>query len=414
MERRVVVTGIGPVTSIGIGGDAFWSGLASGRSGVRRVDDRMDLERIPVKIGAPVDAFDPLEFMDARRARRLDRTSQFALAASALAIADARLEPETFPGERVGVIAGTGIGGLETMGDNLAVLAESGPRRVSPFFVTRLMPNAIAAEISIEHGLRGVNFGVVSACASGAHAVAIGAELVRSGLLDAAIVGGSEAVMLPITYAGFAKIGALSQRNDEPERASRPFDVDRDGFVIGEGAGMLVLEEEGAARKRGARLLVEIAGSGMTADATHITAPAEDGAGAAEAMVLAMRQGGVATADVTYINAHGTSTELNDRAETRAILSALGESDARRLRVNSTKSQIGHLLGAAGAVEAIATILAMEHRLIPATLNHETPDPECTLDYTPEAVEAEVEFAISNSFGFGGQNAAVLFRRVSS
>jgi 3-oxoacyl-[acyl-carrier-protein] synthase II len=375
------------------------------------VDDRIDLEGIPVKIGAPIPDFDPSEFMDARRARRLDRTAQFALVASSLALADAGLEAGTLPSGRFGVIAGTGIGGLETMGDNLKVLAEQGPRRVSPFFVTRLMPNAIAAEISIDHGLRGVNFGVVSACASGAHAVAVGAELIRSGLLDAAIVGGSEAVMLPITYAGFAKIGALSRRNDEPQRASRPFDVDRDGFVIGEGAGMLVLEEESVAKARGASLLAELAGAGMTADATHITAPAEDGAGAAEAMTLALRQAGIAPTDVAYINAHGTSTELNDRAESRAILRAFGDEAAHRLRVSSTKSQVGHLLGAAGAVEATATVLAMVHGFIPATLNHETPDPECTLDYTPEGVDADVEVAISNSFGFGGQNAALVFRR---
>jgi 3-oxoacyl-[acyl-carrier-protein] synthase II len=409
--RRVVVTGLGPVTSIGVGRDAFWDGLRAGRSGLRRVEDRVDLTEIPVKIGGPVDGFDPLDHMDARRARRLDRTAQFALAAAKVAMDDAGLLGARIDAERFGVIAGTGIGGLETMGENLEVLREQGPRRVSPFFVTRLMPNAIAAEISIEHGLRGVNFGVVSACASGAHAVAIGAELIRAGLLDAALVGGSEAVMLPITYAGFTKIGALSRRNEEPQRASRPFDRERDGFVIGEGAGLLVLEEAEAAARRGATVLAELAGLGMTADATHITAPAEDGAGAARAMRLAMDDARVGAAELDYINAHGTSTELNDLAETRAIKAALGEEHAHRVRISSTKSQIGHLLGAAGAVESIATVLAMHHGFIPATINYEEPDPACDLDYTPQSVEMEIRVAINNSFGFGGQNAALLFRR---
>ena len=410
MTRRVVVTGVGPVTSIGIGQQAFWEGLRSGRSGVRRVEDRVDLQGIPVKIGAPIDGFDPLEYMDARRARRLDRTAQLALVAAGLALEDAGIVCSELARDRFGVIAGTGIGGLETMGENLAVLREQGPRRVSPFFVTRLMPNAVAAEISIEHGLRGVNFGVVSACASGAHAIAVGAELIRSGLLDGALVGGSEAVMLPITYAGFAKIGALSQRNDEPLRASRPFDRLRDGFIIGEGAGLLLLEEAKHALGRQAQVVAELVGSGMSADATHITAPADDGSGAARAMRGAMQQAGIDPSQVDYVNAHGTSTELNDRAETLAIKTALGEEHARRVRVSATKSQIGHLLGAAGAVEAVATVLTMKHSFIPATLNYEEPDPACDLDYTPQPVDVDVRVAFNNSFGFGGQNAALLFR----
>jgi len=410
MTRRVMVTGVGPVTSIGIGRQAFWEGLRSGRSGVRRVEDRVDLQGIPVKIGAPIDGFDPLQYMDARRARRLDRTAQLALVAAGLALEDADIVCSELARDRVGVIAGTGIGGLETMGENLTVLKEQGPRRVSPFFVTRLMPNAVAAEISIEHGLRGVNFGVVSACASGAHAIAVGAELIRSGLLDVALVGGSEAVMLPITYAGFAKIGALSQRNDEPLRASRPFDRWRDGFIIGEGAGLLLLEEAKHALGRGAQVVAELVGTGMSADATHITAPAEDGAGAARAMRGAMQQAGIDPSQVDYVNAHGTSTELNDRAETLAIKAALGEEHARRVRVSATKSQIGHLLGAAGAVEAVATVLTMKHGFIPATLNYEEPDPACDLDYTPQPVDVDVRVAFNNSFGFGGQNAALLFR----
>jgi len=409
MTRRVVVTGLGPVTPVGIGVEAFWDALFSGRSGVCRVDDRVDLEGIPVKIGAPVNGFDPLEYMDARRARRVDRAGQFALAAASLAMRDAALDPRKIAADRFGVVAGTGIGGLETMADNLTVLAERGARRVSPFFVTRIMPNAIAAEISIEYGFRGVNFGVVSACASGAHAVAVGAALIRAGLVDGVMVGGSEAVMLPITYAGFTKIGALSQRNDEPHRASRPFDRDRDGFVVGEGAGMLILEEAAHAAARGATVLAELAGAGMSADAAHITAPSEDGSGAAAAMTLALEDAGVRPEQIDYVNAHGTSTELNDAAETLGIKRALADA-AGSVKISSTKSQIGHLLGAAGAVEAIATVLSMRHGHIPATLNLETPDPACDLDYTPRSTDLDIRVALSNSFGFGGQNVALVLR----
>jgi len=275
MARRVVVTGLGPITPIGIGKEAFW------KSGIRRVDDIIDLDGIDVKIGAPVLDFDPLEHMDRRRARRIDRSAQFGLVATKLAFSDAGLNPADLDPDRVGVIAGTGIGGLETMSANFKVLFEQGPRRVSPFFIPRLMPNAVAGEIAIEFGLRGANFGVVSACASSAHAIGIASELICSGFIDAAVAGGAEAGLFPISYAGFVQIGALSKRNDEPSRASRPFDRDRDGFVIGEGAGILILEEEGHARARGARIYAELAGFGMTDDAYHITAPPPDGIGAA-------------------------------------------------------------------------------------------------------------------------------------
>ncbi len=411
MDKRVVITGIGPITPIGTGKDAFWEGLRVGESGVRRVDDIVDLDGIDVKIGAPVRDFDPLEHMDRRRARRIDRSAQFGLVAAKLALADAGLDPDDLDPERSGVIAGTGIGGLETMSANFKVLFEQGPRRVSPFFIPRLMPNAVAGEIAIEYGLRGSNFGVVSACASSAHAIGIAGELIRSGFIDVAVAGGAEAVLLRIAFAGFAQLGALSRRNDDPAHASRPFDRDRDGFVIGEGAGILIMEDEEHARARGARIYAELAGFGMSDDAYHITAPSPDGAGAATAIRMALNRAGVGPDDIDYINAHGTSTMLNDRSETAAIKLALGEA-AHRVKINSTKSQIGHLLGAAGAVEAIATLLAMENGLIPATINYENPDPECDLDYTPSPTEKEIEVALSESFGFGGQNAALLFRRI--
>jgi len=408
VTRPVVVTGLGPVTPIGTGKSSFWEALCAGRSGVRRVDDRLDLDGIDVRIGAPVVDFDPTAWIDPRKARRLDRAAQLALAASALALDDAGISRGEIDGDRFGVIAGTGIGGMETFAENYCILQNKGPRRISPFFVPRLMPNAPAGEISIEFGLRGANFGVVSACASSAHAIGLARELISSGQIDAAITGGSEAVLLRVTYAGFARIGAISKRNDEPERASRPFDRDRDGFVMGEGAGFIVLEAAERAHARGARIYAEIAGFGMTADAWHITAPAEDGAGASRAMQIAMTQADISPDAIDYINAHGTSTVPNDRVETLAIKSALGAA-AQRVKISSTKSQIGHLLGAAGGVEAIATLLTMKCGIIPATLNYETPDPECDLDYTPTRTQKAVDVAMSNSFGFGGQNAVLLF-----
>jgi len=411
MARRVAITGVGPITSIGIGKEAFWNGLRAGRSGVRRVEDLVDLEGIDVLIGSSVLDFDPCEYIEARKTRRLDRSAQFALAAARLAFQDSGLEGADYDEERFGVIAGTGIGGMETFGENFALLNERGPRRVSPFFVPRMMPNALAGEISIEHRLRGANFGIVSACASGAHAIGLAGDFIRSGLLDCAVAGGAEAVLLRITYAGFARIGAISKRNDEPERASRPFDLHRDGFVMGEGAGFVILETFEHAAARGAHIYAELAGFGMTGDASHITSPAEDGRGARCAMQMALSRATVSAEQVDYINAHGTSTPPNDRVETQAIKDALGETVARRVKISSTKSQIGHLLGAAGGIEAIATLFSMENGFIPATLNYETPDPDCDLDYTPEPISTPIHVALSNSFGFGGQNASLLFKR---
>ena len=411
MPNRVVVTGLGPMTPIGVGGDAFWEALSAGKSGVRNVEDLVDLSGIDVKIGAPIAAFDPADYIEAKKARRLDRSAQFALAATKLALQDAAIDLATCDLDRFGVITGTGIGGMETFADNFSTLIDRGPRRVSPFFVPGMMPNAISGEISIEHGLKGSNFGVVSACASGTHAIGLAARLIQSGDLDCAIAGGAEAVLLPITYAGFARMGAISKRNDDPEGASRPFDLNRDGFVMGEGAGLLLLESYEHAVARGARIYAAIDGFGMSADASHITSPVEDGSGAAHAMTMALRSAGLSPDTVDYINAHGTSTPPNDRVETNAIKLALGER-ARQIKISSTKSQVGHLLGAAGGVEAIATILSMTYGVIPATLNLETPDPDCDLDYTARRAELLIKVALSNSFGFGGQNACLLFQSV--
>lgn len=410
MSRRVVVTGIGPLTPIGTGKNQFWDALRAGRSGVRRVDSLVDLSGISVLIGAPVLEFDPLDYMQPRRAQRINRVTQFALAATSLAFDDANLQLTTVDRKRIGVVVGTGIGGLETMERNFTALSDKGPRQVSPFFVPQLMPNAAAGQIAIEHGLQGANFVISSACASSAHAIGIASELVRAGFLDCVVSGGAESVLLRITYAGFAQIGAVSKRNDEPERASRPFDRDRDGFVIGEGAGILILEEYQHALARQAHIYAELIGFGMSADAEHITAPAEEGRGAAQAISVALSRADTPTEAVDYINAHGTSTILNDKTETEAIKSVFGKG-AYDVKISSTKSQIGHLLGAAGGVEAIATLLSMQNDYVPATLNYEYPDPECDLDYTPRAVSVPIKVALCNSFGFGGQNAALLFRK---
>ena len=410
MSRRVVVTGIGPLTPIGTGKNQFWDALRAGRSGVRRVDTLVDLSGIDVLIGAPVLEFDPLDYMQPRRVRRINRVTQFALAAASLAFDDADLQLSAVDRKRIGVVVGTGIGGLETMERNFTALSDKGPRQVSPFFVPQLMPNAAAGQIAIEYGLQGANFVISSACASSAHAIGMASELIRAGFLDCVVSGGAESVLLRITYAGFAQMGAVSKRNDEPERASRPFDRDRDGFVIGEGAGILILEEYQHALARQAHIYGELIGFGMSADAEHITAPAEGGKGAAQAISMALARANIPAQAVDYINAHGTSTTLNDKAETEAIKVVFGKG-AYDVKISSTKSQIGHLLGAAGSVEAIATLLSMQNDYVPATLNYEYPDPECDLDYTPKAVSIPIKVALCNSFGFGGQNAALLFRK---
>ncbi len=405
--RRVFVTGIGVISPLGIGTDAFFQGLREARIAIRRVEDVLDLEGIRSKVGAPVVDFEPRDFISPKKARRLGRATQFALAAAHLALREARLDVARDPSG--GVIMGTGIGPVEAMIDNLHALEGRGPERVSPFFVPTMMPNATAAEVGIEFGLRGPNTGVVTACASGGHAIGLAWHWIRAGVVDWALAGGTEAVMLRLVYAGFDRMGALS-RCPDPERASRPFDANRDGFVMGEGACVLVLESEEHLRARGGEALAELVGFGASCDAYHITAPPEDGAGARRAMEMALRSAGLSTEDVDYINAHGTSTVLNDVVETRAIKSLFG-ARAYEIPVSSTKSQIGHLLGAAGAVEAAAAIFPLLEGLVPATVTWRDRDPECDLDYVPGRPRpATVRVSLSNSFGFGGQNACLLFR----
>jgi len=410
--KRVVITGVGAVTPLGIGKEAFWEGLAAGKSGVSRLDDLIHLADIPVKIGACIREFDPLQFMDKKRARRLGRASQLALAATKLALEDGHIDLAQEDRDRIGVVLGTGIGNIEVLTENYDIFLQRGPGRVSPFFVPMFMPNAVVGEISIEWGFRGPTYGTVSACASSNHAIGLAADAIRYGYADVMICGGTESAMHPLAFAGFDQMGALSRRNDAPEKASRPFDRDRDGFVMGEGAGILILESLEHARARGAHIYAELASIGMTADAGHITAPDEQGEGARKAMLMALERAGVRPEEVDYINAHGTATPLGDVSETRAIKRLFGE-HAYRLAVSSTKSQIGHLLGAAGAVEAIATLMALERGLLPPTINLDNPDPECDLDYVPNrARPAKVRIALSNSFGFGGHNSAILLRKL--
>ena len=411
-DRRVVITGLGVISPIGLSKEQFWEGLKAARSGVVRVDDLIDLSGIEAKIGAPVKSFDPLDFMDKKRARRLGRATQFAIAASALALKDSALNLEREDRDKIGVLIGTGIGNVEALTENHLKLIKEGARRVSPFFVPQFMPNAVSGEIAIQWGLRGPNYGIVSACASSNHALGTAADFIKDGYADVMLAGGSEAVMLPLTFAGFDQMRALSRRNDEPHKASRPFDKERDGFVIGEGAGVLILESLEHALKRDAHIYAELAGFGMSADANHITAPDENGAGACKAMEMALKRPGIRPDEVDYINAHGTSTPLGDVSETKAIKKLFGER-AYKIPVSSTKSQIGHLLGAAAAVEAIATLLALEEGILPPTINYEHPDPECDLDYVPnEARRVEVKLALSNSFGFGGHNSTIVLRKI--
>jgi 3-oxoacyl-[acyl-carrier-protein] synthase II len=406
--QRVVVTGIGPVTPVGTGVEEFWTGLTTGRNGIGPIE-RFDPSDLPVRLCGDVRDFDPTLWMDAKEIRRTDRFVHYSIAAAKLAWQDAGT-PE-IPSERAAIVFSTGIGGIETLLRQHSVLLEKGPGRVSPFMVPALMANAAAGHIAMIFGFTGPNFCTVSACASGAHAVGEGFRIVRDGLADLALVGGAEAATLPLTVAAFAQMTALT-KNADPETASRPFDAARDGFVLSEGACALVIERADRAEARGARVYAEIAGYGASDDAFHITAPDPKGTGAAIAIRRALEDAGEEPSVVDYVNAHGTSTQLNDAGETAALKAALGDEVAHRVAVSSTKSMTGHMLGAAGAVEAAASVLAIQRGVIPPTIHYETPDPDCDLDYVPnEARVAEVNFAISDSFGFGGQNAVVAFRR---
>jgi 3-oxoacyl-[acyl-carrier-protein] synthase II len=403
-----VITGLGLVTPIGTGTEQVWDALVEGRSGAAPIEG-FDVSAYETRIGCQVRDFDAGAYMDRREATRSDRFTQLAVAAAALAWEDASFD-ESVDRTRAGVIVGSGIGGLYTIEEGDAAMARGGPRRVSPFTVPKLMPNAAAAAISMRLGLRGVNHCVSSACATGAHALGEALLAIRSGRADVVLAGGTEAALTPLALAAFARMGALSQRNDDPERASRPFDAGRDGFVFGEGAGVVVLESEEHASGRGAAPVARLSGYGATADAFHLTQPDPEGDGAARAMTLALADAGVFPQDVDYVNAHGTSTPYNDRIETLAIKRALG-TESKRIPVSSTKSQTGHLLGAAGAVEAAITALVIARGLIPRTINLEEPDPECDLDYVPDAPrQQQVATALTNSFGFGGQNACLVLR----
>ena len=407
--RRVVVTGVGLVSPLGIGTRETWDGLVAGRSGAGRIT-RFDAADFSSRIACEVKGFDPLDYADRRDARKMDTFIQYALAASLFAAEDAGLETPLADPDRVGVVISSGIGGFETIEREHRKLLEKGPRRISPFFVPAMVVNLAAGWVSIRLGARGPNSAMATACSAGAHAVGEAFRLVRHGHADVMVAGGAEATITPMCIGGFASMKALSTRNDEPERASRPFDRDRDGFVVGEGAGILILEEREQALARGVTLYAEVLGYGMSGDAYHITAPAEDGGGAVRVMRAALAEAGAAPEDVDAVNAHGTSTPLNDRIETAAIRRVFGE-HADRLAVSSTKSMTGHLLGGAGGLEAGISCLTLRHQTLPPTINHETPDPDCDLDIVPNTARpAAVRSVLSNSFGFGGTNVSLLFR----
>jgi 3-oxoacyl-[acyl-carrier-protein] synthase II len=409
-KTRVVVTGLGAVTPLGNSVREYWRAICEGRSGVGPIT-RFDPKRLDARIAAEVKGFDPLKVIEKKELKKLDLFIQYALAAGVEAVEDAKIDFSQVDPTRAGALVGSGIGGILSILEWHRVLLEKGPSRISPFFIPSLIVNMASGQLSIRYKLKGPNSSVVTACATGNHAIGDAFKIIQRGDADLMVAGGSEAIIDELPIGGFAQMKALSTRNDEPARASRPFDADRDGFVPGEGAGIVVLEHAEHARRRGAHIYAEIVGYGMTADAYHMTAPDPDGDGAVRAMAGALRDGGVRPEDVGYVNAHGTSTPYNDRTETLAIKQVFGD-HARRLAVSSTKSMTGHLLGAAGGIEAIVTVLALQQGILPPTINYETPDPECDLDYVPNvARKAEVEFAISNGFGFGGTNATLVFRR---
>ncbi|HFB38835.1 MAG TPA: beta-ketoacyl-[acyl-carrier-protein] synthase II [Oceanithermus sp.] len=410
---RVVITGLGPVTPIGVGAEAFHRAQLEGKSGVRRITRYdPDAYKLPVKIAAETDV-EVEAYLDKKETRRLDRFVQLALVGAELAIQDAGLDLEALDKTRVGTLVGSGIGGIKTWEDQFKVYFERGPHRLSPFFIPMVIANMASGHVAMKYGLMGPSSTVVTACATGTDAVGNAFRILKAGLADVMLTGGTEAAVTPMAIGGFAVMRALSTRNDEPERASRPFTKSRDGFVLGEGAGILVLETLEHAKKRGAKIYAEVVGFGQSADAHHITEPHPEGLGAVLAIEAALREAGVAPEAVGYVNAHGTSTPYNDRVEVIALKKVFGD-HAKKLAVSSTKSMTGHLLGAAGAVEAIATAQALASGVLPPTINYDDPDPELDLDFVPnEPREARVEYALSNSFAFGGQNAVLLLKRFS-
>jgi 3-oxoacyl-[acyl-carrier-protein] synthase II len=410
MKKRVVITGVGVISPVGNDADTFWKSLLESKSGIDRIT-AFDPSDYPTQIAGEVKDFDPGQYMDKKEARRYDRYLQFAMAAAKMAVADAKLEISEEIAERVGVYIGSGIGGLSTLEEQHSVLMEKGPRRVSPFFIPMMIANMASGLVSIEFGAKGPTSAAITACATSTNAIGDAFRLIQYGDADVMITGGAEATIRPMAMAGFCAMKAMSTRNDEPQKASRPFDRDRDGFVMGEGAGILVLEELEHAKKRGATILAEVIGYGLSADAHHITAPSPGGEGAARCMKNALRDAAIDPSEVGYINAHGTSTDQGDIAETMAIKQVFGE-HAYKLAVSSTKSMTGHLLGATGGIEAIATAFALRDQILPPTINQENPDPECDLDYVPNVARpAQVTVALSNTFGFGGHNATIVLKR---
>ena len=408
--RRVVITGVGAVTPVGNSAEEFWAALIQGKSGIGPIT-RFDASPLPTKIAGELKGFDPLRYMDKKDDRKFDPFLKYALACAAMAVEDAGLNVERVDRTRFGVLVGSGIGGITTLLESHKILLEKGPDRVSPFFIPMLIVNMASGLISMRFGAKGPNSSIVTACATGNHAIGDAMKIIQRNDADVMIAGGSEAIILPLTFAGFCQMKAMSTRNDDPARASRPFDAARDGFVCGEGGGLLVLESLEHALGRDARIYAEVVGYGMTGDAHHMTAPDPEADGAARAMTLAMKDAEVEPSAVGYINAHGTSTPYNDKSETMAIKRVFGE-HARKLAVSSTKSMTGHLIGAAGGIEAIATALAIHHGILPPTINYETPDPDCDLDYVPnQARKQDVEVALSNAFGFGGTNATIVLRK---
>ncbi|MFV2081289.1 MAG: beta-ketoacyl-ACP synthase II [bacterium] len=410
MKKRVVITGLGAVTPVGLNVRESWENLLAGKSGVGEIT-KFDSEAFAARIAAEVKGLDPEERIDKKELRKMDMFIVFAIFAALEALEHSGLVIDETNDERVGVCLGAGLGGLPYIEKYAEVLMRSGPRRITPFFIPMVIANLASGQVSIMTGAKGPNSCVVTACATGTHCIGDAHRMIQYGDADAMIAGGTEATITPLAFAGFNSMKALSRRNDEPERASRPFDKGRDGFVMGEGAGVLVLEEMEFAIARGADILAEVAGFGMSGDAFHITAPPEGGTGAAQCMRNVLRDGGLEPEDVSYINAHGTSTPYNDLFETQAIKSVFGD-EAYNIPVSSTKSMTGHLLGAAGGVESVISVMAVMNNKIPPTINYEEPDPECDLDYVPnEAREAEVDIAMTNSFGFGGTNSCMAYRK---
>jgi 3-oxoacyl-[acyl-carrier-protein] synthase II len=412
-ERRVVITGIGVVSPVGNDLPAFWESLKAGRSGIGRIS-AFDTEKFDCQIAGEVSGYDPVPYYKTPKdVRRTDRYTQLAMGAAKMSLDDSGLDLASVDLDRTGVMIGSGVGGLATMETQVGQMLTKGPDRTSPFMIPMMISNMASGFISMEYGLRGPNMAIVTACATANHCMGEAWRIIKFGDADVMFTGGSEACIVPVGIAGFAAMRALSVRNDEPERASRPFDKDRDGFVMGEGAGVIILEEYEHAKKRGAQIYCEVTGYGLTADAYHMSAPSPDGEGAARCMAMAMKHAKVNPEEVDYINAHGTSTPVGDVCETKAMKRAFGEHAKKGLAVSSTKSMTGHLLGAAGAVEMAACVMAMRDGVLPPTINLDNPDPECDLDYVPnKAREKKVKIAISNSFGFGGHNSSLLIKAI--